>query len=82
MTSTTKKELSDRVNSFLNLNPSIDFTKLCKSDLERLLEALESGKQRGSRVDVESPRILEHLGKGPIIERIKKRPLFQRILER
>jgi len=69
----TKKELSDRLNSLLSLNPSIDFTRLTKTDLERLLTVLE-GKQRGSlKVSVEAPTILERIG--------QRRPL-QRVLER
>jgi len=77
-----KRQISDRCNVLLALDPGADFTRLLRDDLERLLSVLEE-KARGSPKVNASVPILQRLQKeGPLRSMIKDRPLLKKILER
>lgn len=78
----TKEELSERLNAILSLEDTIDFTKLTKEDLERLVKVVEDP----SRLIQTGVKQLREKARREILERPLKelmdKPFIEGLLER
>ncbi len=73
----TKEELSDRLNAFLGLEDCVDFAKMTKEDLERLIKVVGEP----SNLIKIGWKNLRNKAKKEILEELMERPFLDEVLQ-
>ena len=77
----TKEELSDRLNEVLDLEDEVDFTRMTKEDLERLVTALDPARLIQTGIKQLRSKARRDLLERPLKDLLDK-PFLERIVER
>ena len=77
----TKEELSDRLNEVLDLEDEIDFTRMTKEDLERLVTALDPARLIQTGIKQLRSKARRDLLERPLKDLLDK-PFLERFIER
>lgn len=77
----TKEELSDRLNEVLDLEDEIDFTRMTKEDLEKLVTALDPARLIQTGIKQLRSKARRDLLERPLKDLLDK-PFLERLVER